>query len=57
MKAVFDSLRKVIVNYLLEQTISADKALELDNQVIDSDVNIPIEALKNVVKLYEKGLY
>lgn len=54
MKAVFDNLGEVIENYLLEQSISADKVLELDDRVIDGDVNIPLEALENVMKLYKK---
>ena len=54
MKAVFDNLEKVIENYLLEQSISADKVLELDNRVIQGDVNIPLETLENVMKLHGK---
>ena len=50
MKAVFDNLGKVIENYLLEQSISADKVLGLDDRVIDGDVNIPLEVLENVIK-------
>ena len=54
MKAVFDNLREVIKNHILDRNISADEILELDNRVINGNVNVPFETLENVLKLYEK---
>ena len=54
MKAVFDNLGEVIRNHILDQNISADEILELDNRVINGDVNVPFETLENILKLYEK---
>lgn len=54
MKMIFENLANVYNNHLFDQSLPAKEVLELDDRVVNGEVNIPLETLENVIKLYEK---
>lgn len=53
MKIVFDSLKNNILNHIFDESVPAYDVLALDDRITNGNVDIPIVALENAMRLHD----
>ena len=56
VKAFFGGLCTDIQNHIFERTVPATKVLDLDGRIANSEAEIPMRCLENVLRLYQAVL-
>ncbi len=53
MQVIFDGLRKDISNHIFDESVPAYDILALDDRIANGNVNIPVFALENAMRLHD----